>query len=521
MHDESPESLERVQISKEMHSGNTTAPSTPGYDSADEPSAADYDPTADMQEDRMRHGMPNIGNGVSATTYDETKEDAKQIVPPTTDAMQIGQVEGAGDTDDDMDMFAEERPSETLKAVANSKKKTPLPTVQPGDHAANDQPEGAENIKDGYYDPLPNDVIQMRYKVQKTLGKGTFASVIRCEDLTENKLVAVKVIKNNDYMKELGRGEIKHLKRINDADPDDKRCIVRFLDQFIHKQHLCLVFENLSLNLRELIKKHGRHYGLHYSAVRRYSRQMFIALDHLQKCDTVHADLKPDNILVDEETSKLKICDLGSAAETWQLEVAPYLASRFYRAPEIMLGVPYSFPIDVWSIGCTLFELYTAKILFTGANNNEMLRHMQEARGRFNNNMIKKAECWGQYFTEDFLFRSSERDKLTGTMREKLVNYKQPVPGKDLKSRMSKSMHPQADETEKAAVGLLVDLLEKCLQTNPEKRITPKEALQHPFVAHSLATGQQQQVQAKGPVMAANKMFLPRAVLNAKKKGVR
>lgn len=517
------QSMEHVQISKDGDSVYTAPASPCSPNSVEEPSAADYDPTADMEEDRQRQNMRNAGNGMSAAAYDENREDPKQVLPlkAATEAMDVDQGGDQDENDDDMDMFASESPSKLKESSSKAAKKPRVPMVKPGDFEGKAEPETA-TAKDGYFDPLPGDVVGGRYKVQKTLGKGTFASVIRCEDINENKLVAIKVIKNNDYMKELGKTEIKNLKRINEADPEDKRCIVRFLGEFMHKQHLCLVFENLNINLRELIKKHGRNHGLHYSAVRRYARQMFLALDHFHKCETVHADLKPDNIIVDEDTSKLKVCDLGSAAELWQLEIAPYLASRFYRAPEIMLGVPYGYPIDIWSIGCTLFELYTAKILFTGTNNNEMLRSMQETRGKFNNNMIKKAELWGQHFTEDFLFRSFERDKLTGVTRERQINYKLPAHGKDIKSRVLKTMHPQADDTEKAAVALLVDLLEKCLQTNPEKRMTPQEALKHPFVAHSLAA-QQGKTREKAPVVAAsaapvaNRMFVPRSVLNAKK----
>ncbi|KAL8707120.1 MAG: hypothetical protein Q9220_007797 [cf. Caloplaca sp. 1 TL-2023] len=109
---------------------------------------------------------------------------------------------------------------------------------------------------------------------------------------------------------------------------------------------------------------------------------MFLGLSPLRRCNLLHADLKPDNVLINESHNVLKVYDLGSSSDASENEVTPYLVSRFYRAPEIILGVPFDFAIDVWSIGCTLFELYTGRILFTGRSNNQMLRAMLIRRTR-------------------------------------------------------------------------------------------------------------------------------------------
>jgi len=110
----------------------------------------------------------------------------------------------------------------------------------------------------------------------------------------------------------------------------------------------------------------------------------------------------------------LKICDLGSASDASDNEITPYLVSRFYRAPEIILGMPYDFAIDVWSVGCTLYELYTGKILFTGRTNNQMLRSIMDCRGKFTTKMLKRAKFAHIHFDEMANFRSVEQDKLTG-----------------------------------------------------------------------------------------------------------
>ena len=126
----------------------------------------------------------------------------------------------------------------------------------------------------------------------------------------------------------------------------------------------------------------------------------------------------------------LKICDLGSASDSSENEITPYLVSRFYRAPEIsqsipliqnhstdctaVLGMPYDFAIDTWSIGCTLFELFTGKILFTGRTNNQMLRSIMECRGKFSHKILRKAQFAGLHFDDMLNFRSVEKDKLSG-----------------------------------------------------------------------------------------------------------
>lgn len=86
--------------------------------------------------------------------------------------------------------------------------------------------------------------------------------------------------------------------------------------------------------------------------------QLFVALSHLRKHRIIHADIKPDNILISQDTRVLKLCDFGTAFTVDEATVIEYLVSRYYRAPEIILGYPYDTQIDMWSTGCTLYELF-------------------------------------------------------------------------------------------------------------------------------------------------------------------
>ena len=155
--------------------------------------------------------------------------------------------------------------------------------------------------------------------------------------------------------------------------------------------------------------------------------------------------------------------------------------------------MPYDFAIDMWSIGCTLFEMYTGKILFTGRNNNQMLKSIMECRGKFSLKMLKKAEFGAVHFDDVSLnFRSLERDKVTGRDVTKMIPFVRPT--RDLKSRLiaattgsgagSKKVIPEGDLKE---VNLFADLLDRCLNLNPERRLTPAEALKHPFIHRSIA----------------------------------
>ncbi len=94
------------------------------------------------------------------------------------------------------------------------------------------------------------------------------------------------------------------------------------------------------MNLREVVRRFGKDVGLNLRAVKAYAHQMFLALSLIRKLNIMHADLKPDNILVNEAKTILKVCDLGSASDLSEMEITPYLVSRFYRAPEISEWVP-------------------------------------------------------------------------------------------------------------------------------------------------------------------------------------
>ncbi|KAG8804783.1 U4/U6 small nuclear ribonucleoprotein prp4 [Serendipita sp. 398] len=427
--------------------------------------AADYDPSRDMREDvrkaaKLAHdAAENLGN--DEDEYEEVDDDG----------------------DDIEDMFAiteevEKRPKKTKKVL---KKK--ITTIAPDtmDTAADEE---------GYYQTILGEHLDAgRYQVFALVGKGMFSNVVKARvfDIEGDKdkvigEVAIKIVRSQESMYKAGQKEAQILQKLRQSDPEDKKHLVRLERTFEHRGHLCLVFESLSMNLRDIIKKYGRDVGLHIKAVRVYAHQLFLALSHLRKCNILHADIKPDNILINESRSNLKLCDLGSASDiSYETAgVAPYLVSRFYRAPEIILGMQYDCAVDVWSMGCTLYELYTGRILFPGRSNREMLKYMMELKGKFNQKMFKKGKFGDVYFDDGGGFWDA-LDNGGADVNKKLHFTKAT---RDLRSRLLPNSRggDDAAAAEEKEILALIDLLDKCLQLDPARRITPKEVLLHPFI---------------------------------------
>uniref|UniRef100_A0A674CAB9 Serine/threonine-protein kinase PRP4 homolog n=1 Tax=Salmo trutta TaxID=8032 RepID=A0A674CAB9_SALTR len=288
---------------------------------------------------------------------------------------------------------------------------------------------------EGYYRLNIGEILDKRYSVYGYTGQGVFSNVIRARDVARaSHEVAIKIIRNNELMQKTGLKELEFLKKLNNADLDDKFHCLRLFRHFYHKQHLCLVFEPLSMNLREVLKKYGKDVGLHIKAVRSYSQQLFLALKLLKRCNILHADIKPDNILVNESKTILKLCDFGSASHVAENDITPYLVSRFYRAPEIIIGKPYDYGIDMWSVGCTLYELYTGKILFPGKTNNHMIKLAMDIKGKMPNKMIRKGVFKDQHFDQNLNFLYTEVDKVTE--REKVTVMSTINPTKELLADM-------------------------------------------------------------------------------------
>jgi serine/threonine-protein kinase PRP4 len=336
---------------------------------------------------------------------------------------------------------------------------------------------------DGYYQARVGEVLDGRYEVFATHGRGVFSSVLRARDAApapgDPDEVALKVIRANDTMTKAAQQEVVILRKLAGADPENRRHCVRLLRTFEYRSHTFLVFESLAMNLREVLKKYGRNVGLSIGAVHAYAQQLLIALKHLRNCGVLHADIKPDNVLVTERHNVLKLADFGSAMFDGDNEITPYLVSRFYRAPEIILGLKYSHPLDMWSVGCVLYELYMGAMAFPGRSNNEMLKLMMEVKGPFPRKMVRKAAFRDRHFDGDMTFGVIEQDALTQRDVRRLIRDAKPT--KDLAATLGGASKALSD-ADRRRVAHLADLLDKMWALDPAHRITVAQALMHPFV---------------------------------------
>ncbi|KDD71952.1 protein kinase, partial [Helicosporidium sp. ATCC 50920] len=238
-----------------------------------------------------------------------------------------------------------------------------------------------------------------RYLVLDVLGQGTFGQVFRCQDLVRGGVQAVKVIKNQAAYFHQARVEIGVLQFLNTrVDPQDEAHIVRLRDFFVHRNHLCLCFELLHLNLYELVRQ-NRFRGFSLSLVRVFIAQVLQALCRLREARIIHCDLKPENVLLKNARSgAVKVIDFGSACFD-DRTVYSYIQSRFYRSPEVVLGAPYTLAIDVWSLGCMAAELFLGLPLFPAASEHDLLSRITSCLGPLPDALLSKARNAHKFFS--------------------------------------------------------------------------------------------------------------------------
>lgn len=465
-----------------------------GGTSEDSNTASLSTPVIELKDDKedkpeMTHKKKVETSPILVPDQDSDKSDDRieeSLTPPLLPTMKVAQVHAVEEEKKEKEK-EREREKEKLKTnhwdmfaeEDNVKHSSPSTIVQKGSTCEN--PALTDNWDDaeGYYRVRISEILDSRYMVYGYTGQGVFSNVVRARDQARGNLdVAVKIIRNNEIMHKTGLKELEILKKLNDADPEDRMHCLRLIRHFFHKQHLCMVFEPLSMNLREVLKKYGKDVGLHIKAVRSYTQQLLLALKLLKKTGILHADIKPDNILVNESKLVLKLCDFGSGSTVNENEITPYLVSRFYRAPEIILGIPYDYGIDMWSAACTIYELYTGRILFSGKSNNQMLKFFMDVKGKMPNKVIRKGAFRDQHFDANCNFLYHEIDKVTE--REKVVVMSMVRASRDLQTELVAGQSLPPDQLRK--VTQLKDLLDKALSMDPVKRIGLNNALTHPFI---------------------------------------
>ncbi|XP_067318338.1 dual specificity tyrosine-phosphorylation-regulated kinase 1B-like isoform X5 [Anolis sagrei] len=238
-----------------------------------------------------------------------------------------------------------------------------------------------------------------RYEIDSLIGKGSFGQVVKAYDQQAQEWVAIKIIKNKKAFLSQAQIELRLLELMNQHDTEMKYYIVHLKRHFMFRSHLCLVFELLSYNLYDLLRNTNFR-GVSLNLTRKFAQQLCTALLFLAtpELSIIHCDLKPENILLcNPKRSAIKIVDFGSSCQLGQ-RIYQYIQSRFYRSPEVLLGMPYDLAIDMWSLGCILVEMHTGEPLFSGANEADQMSRIVEVLGLPPPHMLEQAPKARKYF---------------------------------------------------------------------------------------------------------------------------
>eukprot|EP00986_Skeletonema_menzelii_P019138 scaffold27070_cov147-Skeletonema_menzelii.AAC.1 len=335
----------------------------------------------------------------------------------------------------------------------------------------------------------------------------------------------------------------------------NRDAIIRLMYYFMHQSHLCLVFEMLGSNLYELLKKR-QFRGLPLGVVKSLLRQAIDGIKLLGKKNVVHCDLKPENMLmvrndaIDEMIAKnsslnengeakndkineandvepgsaaveeeqwIKLIDFGSACFEGQT-THTYIQSRFYRSPEVLVGLPYDSAIDMWSLGCVAAELFLGLPILPGVHEHDQVGRILEMIGNLPGWMLEQGSKSKKFFKSSTSRSSSNtpsdldvsmregtaRTKWEFRTRQEYINYlseeekqskggarkleQQPTSRYFKKKKLEDIvMHHGSGKTkkEKEELGLFVHFLKGLLDPDPWKRYTAFQASMHPFLSGS------------------------------------
>ncbi|KAH9967913.1 hypothetical protein BC827DRAFT_1152282 [Russula dissimulans] len=303
----------------------------------------------------------------------------------------------------------------------------------------------------GDYLVVDRDHLGYRYEVMDSLGKGSFGQVLSCRDHATGESVAIKIIRNKKRFHHQALVEIKILDNLRQWDPEEKHHVIKMTEHFYFRNHLCIAMELLSINLYELIKANG-FVGFTTALIRRFTSQMLMSLTLMR-----HHRI---NVLLRHPTkSAIKVIDFGSSCLEHE-KIYTYIQSRFYRSPEVILGMNYHMAIDMWSLGCILAELKTGFPIFPGENEQEQLSCIMEVLGLPD---------------KDFVNRSSRKRLFFDSTGA-------PRPVVNSKGRRRRPGTKSLSQVLRCDDELFIDFVSKCLMWDPERRIKPQNAMRHPFI---------------------------------------
>ncbi|XP_066331931.1 serine/threonine-protein kinase AFC2-like [Miscanthus floridulus] len=346
-----------------------------------------------------------------------------------------------------------------------------------------------EDDKDGHYVFAVGDNLTSRYKINAKMGEGTFGQVLECWDKERKEMVAIKIIRGIKKYRDAAMIEIGMLEQLCKYDESRSSC-VQIRNWFDCRNHICIVFERLGPSLYDFLKKNN-YRSFPIALVREIAKQLLECIAFMHELRLIHTDLKPENILLVSpeyikvpdykvssrspkegsyykrlpKSSAIKVIDFGST--TYDQQDQSYVVStRHYRAPEVILGLGWSYPCDIWSVGCILVELCTGEALFQTHENLEHLAMMERVLGPLPYHMLKRADRHSDKYIRKVRLNWPEgctsRESMKAVMKL---------------SRLQNLVMQNVDQ----AAGDFIDLLQGLLKYDRADRLTAQEALRHPF----------------------------------------
>ncbi|XP_045899292.1 uncharacterized protein LOC123967276 [Micropterus dolomieu] len=319
------------------------------------------------------------------------------------------------------------------------------------------------------------------YIVRAPLVKGVTGHVVRCKLFQQAKDVAVKIILN--YFPWSGKRRLATLKELSKLDPD-KSNLVRFNRHFKHLLNSCLEFELLDINLYDFMKLQNFK-PLCLSEIRVITQQLLVALNALKSIGLAHKNIKPQKVMLVNrlQSFKVKLIGFGAAGPVSTLRTDTTDQCIAYRAPEDLLGLPMNEAIDMWALGCTLAFLYLGQHLYPTESEYAVMRAIMQMQGLPDEHMLKDGRRTLVFFTsENYLWR------LNHPLEYNLKTLRLPYLSDGIFNKftslddMAKTHSEVKNGAEYKDTQAFLSLIKQMLQVDPEKRITPSEALGHNFV---------------------------------------
>ncbi|KAL6655013.1 hypothetical protein ACP70R_005839 [Stipagrostis hirtigluma subsp. patula] len=352
-----------------------------------------------------------------------------------------------------------------------------LLSAHPSDHtcssllpkgvARNASPPWREDDKDGHYVFAVGENLTSRYKIYRKMGEGTFGQVLECWDRENKEMVAIKIVRALKKYSDAAMIEIDVLQKLARNDASGKHCVC----------------EKLGPSLYDFLRKTG-YRPFPIDLVRQIGEQLLDSVAFMHRLQLIHTDLKPENVLLVSsdyvklpepkdgsfsrklpKSSAIKLIDFGSTAYHHQ-DRSYIVSTRHYRAPEVILGHGWSYPCDIWSVGCILVELCSGETLFQTHENLEHLAMMERVLGPLPRHMLERAD----HHSEKYVRRGRLNWPEGATTRESIrAVLKLP--------RLQNLVMQHVDHS----AGDFIDLLKGLLTYEPSARLTAEEALRHRF----------------------------------------